>query len=143
MLLEIFTRSGERVCHTEYETCGYDLETLRMMSKAGYVLKLDGKRASFGLTSLKVSTRPASNQPKESQSVINPDIALPMPAEPSSDTAARTSSKRAIRCVETGQTWPTQSAAAKELNIDPAYISEAIRLKKPYKNMTFEKLINE
>ena len=47
-----------------------------------------------------------------------------------------------IRCVETGQIWPSCIAAARELNVSQAAISKAIRDARPVRclGMTFEAL---
>ena len=47
-----------------------------------------------------------------------------------------------IRCVETGQIWPSCCAAARELNVSQAAISKAIRDARPVRclGMTFEAL---
>lgn len=160
MLLQIFTTDGNCVCTTEFETCSYDLDTLRSMSKAGYTFRIDGKRVSFGNISQKVTASSRANAPKETQSVTASESLKDIPpavvetAEPESnlETAAAeieitspaesiTTNKRAVRCVETGSVWTSQSAAAKELGIDPSYISAAIKSGQPYKGMTFEKVV--
>ena len=45
-----------------------------------------------------------------------------------------------IFCKETGKYFKTQAEAAKEYNIDPAYVSESIRKCTTVKGYTFEKL---
>lgn len=160
MLLQIFTTDGNCVCTTEFETCSYDLDTLRSMSKAGYTFRIDGKRVSFGNISQKVTASSRANAPKETQSVTSSESLKDIPpavvetaaesetvVEPTIEAVAVASSaepavnKRAIRCVETGSVWASQSAAAKELGIDPSYISAAIKSGQPYKGMTFEKVV--
>lgn len=159
MLLQIFTTDGNCVCTTEFETCSYDLDTLRSMSKAGYTFRIDGKRVSFGNISQKVTASFRANAPKETQSVtaseslkdIPPAVVETADLESNLETAAMeveivppaepAVSRRAVRCVETGSVWASQSAAAKELGIDPSYISAAIKSGQPYKGMTFEKVV--
>ena len=160
MLLQIFTTDGNCVCTTEFETCSYDLDTLRSMSKAGYTFRIDGKRVSFGNISQKVTASSRANAPKETQSVtaseslkdIPPAVVETAELESNLETAAveveiappaesATINRRAVRCVETGSVWASQSAAAKELGIDPSYISAAIKSGQPYKGMTFEKVV--
>lgn len=161
MLLQIFTTDGNCVCTTEFETCSYDLDTLRSMSKAGYTFRIDGKRVSFGNISQKVTASSRANALKETQSVtsseslkdVPPVIVETVESESNMETAVAVAeveiaspaesvvNKRAIRCVETGSVWASQSAAAKELGIDPSYISAAIKSGQPYKGMTFEKVV--
>lgn len=45
-----------------------------------------------------------------------------------------------VRCVQTGVTYPSLSAAAKALRTDVTNLSEAIAAHKPCKNLTFEKV---
>lgn len=151
MKLEIINTLGQVVCTTEFETSSYDLETLRTMSKAGYRFRLDGRLVSFGNISKNVTPSTKINRPKETQSVIHEDV-LPednvaVPVESAVDESAPadvmdthiTLTSRTVKCIETGQFWENQSKAAKELGIDPSYISQSIRTGKPYKGMTFEK----
>lgn len=45
-----------------------------------------------------------------------------------------------IRCVDTGKVYPNQSAAAKDLGIDPAAVSDSIKTGRPRSGHTFEKV---
>lgn len=51
-----------------------------------------------------------------------------------------TTSKR-VRCVDTGEVFDTQSAAAKHFKIDPAQVSDSIKTGRPRSGYTFEKVI--
>lgn len=45
-----------------------------------------------------------------------------------------------VRCVNTGKIYPNQSAAAKDLHIDPAQVSDSIKTGRPRSGYTFEKV---
>lgn len=47
---------------------------------------------------------------------------------------------RSVKCVETGEVFPTQSAAAKHFGIDPAVVSDSIKLGKKRSGYTFERV---
>lgn len=46
-----------------------------------------------------------------------------------------------IVCKDTGETFKTQSDAAKHFNIDPAQVSDSIKTGRPRSGYTFEKIL--
>lgn len=59
--------------------------------------------------------------------------------KPTSQPAGKASKK--VRCVDTGEVFDTQSAAAKHFKIDPAQVSDSIKTGRPRSGYTFEKVI--
>lgn len=52
-------------------------------------------------------------------------------------------SKCFILCVDNGVEYPTQSAAARDLGIDPAQVSDSIKTGRPRSGYTFKKVFEE
>ncbi len=48
-----------------------------------------------------------------------------------------------ILCVDSGIEYPTQSAAARDLGIDPAQVSDSIKTGRPRSGYTFKKVFEE
>lgn len=48
-----------------------------------------------------------------------------------------------ILCVDNGVEYPTQSAAARDLGIDPAQVSDSIKTGRPRSGYTFKKVVEE
>lgn len=57
------------------------------------------------------------------------------------DTAQSKSTSKRVRCIDTGEVFDTQSAAAKHFNIDPAQVSDSIKTGRPRSGYTFEKVV--
>lgn len=47
-----------------------------------------------------------------------------------------------IRCKDTGESFKTQSEAAKHFNIDPAQVSDSIKTGRPRSGYTFERVLS-
>lgn len=98
-------------------------EDLDKMYQAGYRFKLNGK--AVGKNDIKnkvnavlhISTNVSSNSHKVS--------------------------KCFILCVDNGVEYPTQSAAARDLGIDPAQVSDSIKTGRPRSGYTFKKVFEE
>ena len=52
-------------------------------------------------------------------------------------------SKCFILCIDNGVEYPTQSAAARDLGIDPAQVSDSIKTGRPRSGYTFKKVFEE
>lgn len=98
-------------------------EDLDKMYQAGYRFKLNGR--AVGKNDIKnkvnavlhISTNVSSNSHKVS--------------------------KCFILCVDNGVEYPTQSAAARDLGIDPAQVSDSIKTGRPRSGYTFKKVFEE
>lgn len=51
--------------------------------------------------------------------------------------------KTYIRCIETGEVFSKQSEAAKQLNIDPAQVSDSLKTGKKRSGYTFERITED
>lgn len=98
-------------------------EDLDKMYQAGYRFKLNGRAVGKNDIKNKVnavlhtSTNVSSNSHKVS--------------------------KCFILCVDNGVEYPTQSAAARDLGIDPAQVSDSIKTGRPRSGYTFKKVFEE
>lgn len=114
MKFEIFGTDGERKMYTEHTSC-IPFHDINSMSAVGYTFKLDGqlvsKQAIFALET-------------ESQS---------------SDSTCTSNTQVRIRCLETGSLYKKQSDAARDLNIDPAQVSDSIKTGRKRSGYTFIK----
>lgn len=98
-------------------------EDLDKMYQAGYRFKLNGRAVGKNDIKNKVnvvlhtSTNVSSNSHKVS--------------------------KCFVLCVDNGVEYPTQSAAARDLGIDPAQVSDSIKTGRPRSGYTFKKVFEE
>lgn len=58
----------------------------------------------------------------------------------STQQESQVKTKTMIECIETGQIWAKQAHAARELGLDPSYVSDSIKTGKTYKGYTFRKV---
>ena len=49
--------------------------------------------------------------------------------------------KQMIECIETGKLYAKQSHAARDLGIDPSYVSDSIKTGKQHKGYSFRKVL--
>lgn len=61
----------------------------------------------------------------------------PITAEPE---PAEIQYTKQVRCIDTGKVYPNQSAAARDLHIDPAQVSDSIKTGRPRSGYRFEKV---
>lgn len=79
---------------------------------------------------------------------LDPEITL-TPANSSDDyikpntEAKKSKSRPKIRCIETGVIYDSQAQAARELGIDPTYVSDSIKTGKRRLGYSFEKVIED
>lgn len=116
MVFEIFDRNGVRVSVTESLTC-IPFDDIPHMANAGYKFKLDGKAIS------KTRIMEMCNQ---------------VPSQPVSSVSV--SYSKQVRCIDTGKVYMNQSQAAKDLNIDPAQVSDSIKTGRPRSGYRFERV---
>lgn len=116
--------NGQAMC--TYIDC-IPFDDIEQMAKAGYKFKLDGKVIS-----------------KSAVIAMQPTIKHSVDTNPAdtntSNTASTNNKSRAVRCVDTGEVFNNQSAAAKHFNIDPAQVSDSIKTGRPRSGYTFEKV---
>ena len=49
--------------------------------------------------------------------------------------------KQMIECIETGKLYAKQSHAARDIGIDPSYVSDSIKTGKQHKGYSFRKVL--
>lgn len=70
--------------------------------------------------------------------VVVPDLKVVAAPEPATVASVKTSKR--VRCIETGKIYENQSAAARDLKIDPAQVSDSIKTGRRRSGYTFEKV---
>ena len=113
MKFEVVDYRGKPFMCTEYAEC-VPIHKLDALQDAGFKFRVDGKMAS-------------KNQVLSQLGVI------------SGDMTPASKSKR-VRCVDTGKIYATQSEAARDLNIDPAQVSDSIKTNRRRSGYLFEKV---
>lgn len=98
------------------------VEDLDCISSAGYCFRVDGQFVSKQYVKNLVS----ENTIKDSKSVVSPVV------------SANANKLKRVRCIETGELFKNQSSAAKAYQIDPAQVSDSIKLGRPRSGYTFE-----
>lgn len=123
MTLEVYNLEGCKVQSLEYESCAYDNDSIRKMSKYGYTFVLDGVVIAEG-------ARPSAIDNSNTHEEIDKNL-----TEQSKENL-----KLMIECVETGKLYNKQSHAARDLGIDPAAVSDSIRTGRKRSGYTFRKV---
>lgn len=155
MKLDIYNLNGDLIKSCDYESSYYDNCTIRFMAKQGYTFVLDGIVIARGVA-------PESSQNMcngyDQQSTNSQASALDtlstvvseldnIPKHEGEDLVIETlnstlkqGKKLKIRCIETGTIYDKQSHAARDLGIDPSYVSDSIKTGKSHKGYTFERI---
>lgn len=122
IVFEVYKPNGTSGMITESPEC-IPYEDIDKMYQAGYRFKLNGRTVGKNDIKTKVdailhsSTNVSSKSHKDSRCFI--------------------------LCVDTGIEYPTQSAAARDLGIDPAQVSDSIKTGRPRSGYTFKKVFEE
>lgn len=116
MLFEVIGPDGKCKMCTEYESC-IPYEHLDSMTRAGYIFRLDNKKVSKHQLMTITSISPKSQ--------------------------GRISSRFVIKCIETSKEYATQADAARDMNIDPAQVSDSIKTGRKRSGYTFVKEVIE
>lgn len=122
IVFEVYKPNGTSGMITESPEC-IPYEDIDKMYQAGYRFKLNGKTVGKNDIKTKVdailhsSTNVSSKSHKDSRCFI--------------------------LCIDTGIEYPTQSAAARDLRIDPAQVSDSIKTGRPRSGYTFKKVFEE
>lgn len=122
IVFEVYKPSDMGGMITESPEC-IPYEELDKMYQAGYRFKLNGR------------------------AVGKNDIKNKVNAVLHTGTTVSSNSHKAgkcfILCVDNGVEYPTQSAAARDLGIDPAQVSDSIKTGRPRSGYTFKKVVEE
>lgn len=157
MLFQVKDTSGRIMFYTEYESC-IPITNLDSMSNAGLVFYLDGKKASATAVRAKFKDSntasvskisPSSNKNKKPTEADTPRSAKCKPRSKTSKIAEKfdfskvefSITSRTIVCLTNGKVYKNQSEAAKDLGIDPSYISDCVCHNKEYKGLKFKKAV--
>lgn len=165
MTLEIYDQNLQKVQTAEWEMSTWDWDRIVFMSHAGYSFKLDGKWIKIGDridNTVICESQPDTKQIKdmtvgELQEVAknavdkvfdeNPDLvdkmfnAVKDKVLSNQKESVNPNLKPMIECIETGKLYAKQSHAARDLGIDPAYVSDSIKTGKQHKGYSFRKVL--
>lgn len=115
MRFEVIGPDGKTKMVTWHEECIPYKDQLEELSELGYTFKKDGKI-------FKVEV-----QHQKSEDIVK-------------NTTSIKRTSRTVMCIETGIVYPTQSAAAQDCGLDPAYVSDSVKTGKTYKGFTFKRV---
>lgn len=160
MTYEVYLPGYGTMMHTKSVRCVDDTAKLDILSRDGYKFKVDGKIVAKSnvhqavADSLGISVKEVKKQIKgqadyseecaksahkiniiEEHTVISSKDAINPEVVPTSKRRVTR-----IRCVELDTVYKNMTEAGKSLGIDPAYISDAVRLNKPTKGYHFERV---
>lgn len=121
LLFEAF-QSDERKMWTQYVECVPEQSEIEAMAKSGHKFRINGKWVA------KSNVWPTIKS-------LNIEGAAPSIVK-----SNKTRSVKKIKCIETGDVYKNMTEAGKAMGIDPAYISDAVRLNKPAKGYHFERV---
>lgn len=127
MKFQVINAEGNCVMTTNYSSC-IPYDDLDHMAKAGYRFKIDGK--TVARKHIESSIKSYVKSSDMSRDTIN-----------SASIVHTSSSNRQVRCIGTGIIYKNQSAAARDLGIDPAQVSDSIKTGRPRSGYRFEKVI--
>lgn len=132
---------------TDYESC-IDYEHFDSLSAAGYTFYVAGKKVpkskvkdavadalskGIGVPADKVIINLITKKPVEDDFKVDFELG-------SVQSKPDVKYGKSVRCKETGKVYPNQSAAAKDMGIDPAQVSDSIKTGRPRSGYTFEKV---
>lgn len=154
MKLDIYNLNGDLIKSCDYESSYYDNCTIRFMAKQGYTFVLDGVVIAQGSIPESQQVSCNTNDEEINDSVSNALNMLStvvseldgISKHESEDLVVETlnsklqGQKLKIRCIETGKIYDKQAHAARDLKIDPSYVSDSIKAGKSHKGYTFERI---
>ena len=121
LLFEAF-QSDERKMWTRFVEAVPEQSEIEAMAKSGHKFRINGKWVA------KSNVWPTIKS-------LNIEGAAPSIVK-----SNNTRSVKKIKCIETGDVYKNMTEAGKAMGIDPAYISDAVRLNKPAKGYHFERV---
>lgn len=154
MKLDIYNLNGDLIKSCDYESSYYDNCTIRFMAKQGYTFVLDGVVIAQGSIPESQQTNCNTDNEEINDSASNALNLLStvvseldnIPQHEGEDLVAETlnsklqGQKLKIKCIETGKIYDKQAHAARDLGIDPSYVSDSIKTGKSHKGYTFERV---
>lgn len=168
MVLEVYNRLFECIQTADYEMSSWDNERIRSMQQAGYSFKLDGRWIAIGkfiedkincesqpnsksldsltVAELKQIAKDAMDKfveenPDMMQKAVDGIYKAVIDQTESSKTPQDPNLKTMIECIETGKLYDKQAHAARDLGIDPSYVSDSIKTGKKHKGYSFRKVL--
>lgn len=154
MKLDIYNLNGNLIKSCNYESSYYDNCTIRFMAKQGYTFVLDGVVIAQGSipelqqTNCNTSNEEINDSTSNALNILSTVVSEldGIPQHESEDLVVETlnskvqGQKLKIRCIETGKIYDKQAHAARDLGIDPSYVSDSIKTGKSHKGYTFERI---
>ena len=150
MLFQVKDTSGRIMFYTEYESC-IPVDNLDSMNSSGLCFYLDGKKTSANAIRSRFPS--VKSAPQNSQRRFSDGVKKPQKSKPRQLAASKIQkhidfskigfpiTSRTIVCLTNGKVYKNQSEAAKDLNIDPSYISDCVCHNKEYKGLKFKKAV--
>ena len=165
MTYEVYLPGYGTMAHTDSVRCVDNMETIEEMARAGHKFKVDGKVVAKSnvhqavADSLGISVAEVRKQIKQQQQwgeecnetayqhsedgrPIDEGVsvmAAPVTTVEKVDDRPKRKVTR-IRCVELDTVYKNMTEAGKALGIDPAYVSDSVRLNKEVKGYHFERI---
>ena len=121
-------------------------ESIKAALRAGIGYPIGGKYPQHASTTSPFDDKTASVIHNDKSELISPadPATVTEPVTPVAETPKVNEPvayyPKYVRCVNTGKIYPNQSAAAKDLHIDPAQVSDSIKTGRPRSGYTFEKV---
>ena len=148
MEFTVYNRNGEGLFYTAYESC-IPFEHLDSMASVGLLFYVDGKKLSasavrsmFQATdTVELKSTKKFNKPKSLIPDTRSISVTPMTKIDFTQVDFPISS-RCVVCLNTGKIYKNQSEAAKDLGLDPAYISDCVCHDKEYRGYRFKKAVD-
>lgn len=131
MTFQIKDNTGVCKYYTEYVSC-IPLDSLDSMSSVGLVFYLDDKKISASA----LKSQFGSKKSNKAKSLISETPAIDLEHLDFPITS------RTVVCMNTGKVYKNQSEAAKDLKIDPSYISDCVCKDKEYKGYRFKRAVD-
>lgn len=136
MKFEVCNAQGKVIMSTEHESC-VPYEYLDSMVRGGYRFKVNGKYVVKNNVRKAIAESLGNPATVSSVSSNAPSSIPDMPAEHISSTVT----SKSVRCIETGKIYKNQAEAARDLNIDPAQVSDSIKSGRPRSGYRFERVL--
>lgn len=130
MKFEVYRPNGEPGGMVTYHPSCIPYSQIDSLARAGYRFRVDGKVVSKNNIRTAVEASQTCN-------ATNPKHAVSRTAVNSNRNNVQ------IRCITNGKVYNTQSAAAKDLGIDPAQVSDSIKTGRPRSGYRFERVLVE
>lgn len=160
MTYEVYLPGYGTLMKTDSVRCVDDEDTLNRLSNSGHKFKVNGKIVAKSnvhqavADALGISVKDVKSQIKDQKDFsdemekaahdrfVEEKVRERLLEQPKTEPEQHSPKRKVtrIKCVELGTIYKNMTEAGKALGIDPAYISDAVRLNKPTKGYHFERV---